>query len=293
MTQGTMFPSSKGSGTGKTQAPTSLGASAREGCWHRQPQLALSDGPNSGDERGRETEKEKPFLPSSESLPASPSSSERWRGRGAIGAGRRGRRGRREVQDRKKEKSELSSFALLRQGHKERKGEPHTSPTLRPQTRPPALDTPRVHLGIPEMMSKTQEASFGWGRGNSPAGSHHEGLLREAQQALKKHQLALGGRARRVLLGRLSQAVPPGSAGFWGGYTQPRDGSGRGPACWGAARSGLAGCSRTRPQDSRAFAPRDHSPGWRGLWILFRLTGSAPREQTLSSCAGEEKGWRG
>lgn len=40
------------------------------------------------------------------------------------------------MRDRKKEKSELSSFALLRQGHTERKGEPHTSPTLHPKPGP-------------------------------------------------------------------------------------------------------------------------------------------------------------
>ena len=37
------------------------------------------------------------------------------------------------MRDRKEEKSELSSFALLRQGHTERKGQPHSSPTLRPK----------------------------------------------------------------------------------------------------------------------------------------------------------------
>jgi len=55
-TPGTMFPSLEGSGMGKTQAPTSLEASAREGCWHRQPEPALS---NSGDERGREKQRKK------------------------------------------------------------------------------------------------------------------------------------------------------------------------------------------------------------------------------------------
>lgn len=45
-------------------------------------------------------------------------------------------RGEREVRDRKTEKSKLSSFALLRQGHRECKGEPHTSLTLHPKSGP-------------------------------------------------------------------------------------------------------------------------------------------------------------
>lgn len=55
----------------------------------------------------------------------------------------------------------------------------------------------------------------------------------------------------------------------------------------------MAGYSRTRPQDSRAFALRDCCPGCKELWILFWLTGSAPREQTVSSCPREEKECRG
>lgn len=80
------------------------------------------------------------------------------------------------MRDRKKEKSELSSFVLLRQGQRLQRRAPHLPDTV-PQTGPLALDTPRVHLGIPEMMSKTQKAGFGQGRGNHPVGSHHEGLL--------------------------------------------------------------------------------------------------------------------
>lgn len=80
------------------------------------------------------------------------------------------------MRDRKKEKSELSSFVLLRQGQRLQKRAPHLSDTV-PQTGALASDTPRVHLGIPEMMSKTQEAGFGQGRRNCPSGSHREGLL--------------------------------------------------------------------------------------------------------------------
>lgn len=54
-----MFPSSEGIGMDKTQAPTSLGASAREGCWRRQPDPALRDSPDSEDEQGGETQRKK------------------------------------------------------------------------------------------------------------------------------------------------------------------------------------------------------------------------------------------
>lgn len=42
-----------------------------------------------------------------------------------------------------------------------------------------------------------------------------------------------------------------------------------------------------------AFALRDCCPGWKELWILFWLTGSAPREQTVSSCPSKERECRG
>lgn len=55
----------------------------------------------------------------------------------------------------------------------------------------------------------------------------------------------------------------------------------------------MAGYFRTHPQDDMAFALRDCCPGWKELWILFWLTGSAPREQTVSSCPSEERECRG
>lgn len=79
-TQGLMVPSSKGSRTGKTQAPTSLGASAREGCWH------------SGYEQERERQKKKSLSYLLQSHRPPPLLALRWRGRGTMGAERGGRR---------------------------------------------------------------------------------------------------------------------------------------------------------------------------------------------------------
>lgn len=60
-------------------------------------------------------------------------------------------RGGREIRDRKKEKIELSSFASLRQGHREHKGKPHTSPTQCLKRRPQRqTSSGSIHLGIPE-----------------------------------------------------------------------------------------------------------------------------------------------
>lgn len=60
-TQSTTFPFSKGSDTSKTQALPSLGASAREGCWRKEWEPALSNSPNSEHEERRDRER-KAFL---------------------------------------------------------------------------------------------------------------------------------------------------------------------------------------------------------------------------------------
>lgn len=105
-----------------------------------------------------------------------------------------------------KEKSELSNFALLRQGHTERKEEPHKSPTQHPKLGPWPHTAPGSTWTSQRLCPNTKRLVSGEEEGT--VGSHHKGLLQETQQAPKNHQLALGGRGRRVSLGGLSQAMP-------------------------------------------------------------------------------------
>lgn len=64
----------------------------------------------------------------------------------------------------------------------------------------------------------------------------------------------------------------------------------------------MLGCSKvwlgrllqdTFPRTAGPLHLKDCCPGWKELWILFWLTSSTPREQTVSSCPKEEKECRG
>lgn len=142
------------------------------------------------------------------------------------------------------------------EAHRVQRRAPHF-PNTAPQTELLASGTPRVHLGIPEMMSKPQEAGFRWGRGN-----RGEPLQRAAPgnpASTKKASARPWGQSKKGLTGWAQPSHAPRLSQVFGGLHSALRWPRKGPQVLGSSEVWLG----------RLLW--DMSPGERGLctWRPF------------------------